>query len=238
MIDIHCHILPGLDDCAADTDEALLMARLAYRSGTTTLLATPHVNASHPIPPSVIHSSTAQLRSRLDAIGLALTLLPGAEVLCTRHLAHLLDDGCFVTLAGSRYLLVEFPFHEEAAYMHDMLRTVTQHGLVPVIAHPERYRAVQHFPQLAAQWFDRGYALQLNAQSLTGEHGREAHRAAMYLVHNGLAHAVAADGHSIEGRLPQLHRAQRVLEERFGPACAQALLCDGPERIVRDAPLF
>lgn len=238
MIDIHCHILPGLDDGAADTDEALLMARLACQGGTTTLLATPHVNASCPIAPSRILDSTARLRRQIDDIGLALTLLPGAEVLCTRHLAHLLDDGCFVTLAGSRYLLVEFPFHEEAAHMHDLLRTVTRHGLVPVIAHPERYRAVQHFPQLTEQWLDRGYALQLNAQSLTGEHGREAYRTAMYLVCNGIAHVVAADGHGIEGRLPQLHRAQRVLEERFGSACAQALLCDGPERIVRDAPLF
>lgn len=198
MIDIHCHILPGLDDGAADTDEALLMARLAYRSGTTTLLATPHVNASHPIPPSVIHSSTAQLRSRLDAIGLALTLLPGAEVLCTRHLAHLLDDGCFVTLAGSRYLLVEFPFHEEAAYMHDMLRTVTQHGLVPVIAHPERYRAVQEDAGLARRLAKMGCKLQASADFIAGGRLGKEKKPAKRLFEENLYSYIASDAHRAE----------------------------------------
>ncbi len=238
MIDIHCHILPGLDDGAAESDEALLMARLAFRSGTDTMIATPHVCAAHPVSAAVIRRETAQLRGKLRDAGLPLTLFSGAEVLCDRHLTQLLDDGCFVTLADSRYLLVEFRFHEDAAAMHDLLRIVTQHALVPVIAHPERYRAVQRCPQLAGYWADRGYVLQLNAQSLTGELGRDARRTADHLLQNGLAHLLASDGHSIEGRLPQLHVARRILEDSFGEACARELLEDGPERIIRDAPPF
>lgn len=237
MIDIHCHILPGLDDGAADLDEALLMARIALAGGTKTMIATPHFGATGDIAsPEAILEAVQRLRAAMAAEGLNLKLLPGMELLCTANLEKQLDRREYLTLAGSRYLLTEFYFDEDADSISRMLRVVSQHGLVPVIAHPERYDAVQQDPSLAEKWMEKGYCIQLNAGSLLGLLGSRAQRTARLLARQGLAHAVASDGHSADVRPPVLLGARDYLEERVCVACAQDLLYDGPGLILADRP--
>lgn len=238
MVDIHCHILPGLDDGATDMDEALLMARMAAQSGTRTIIATPHAgHREAKASPEAIRTAVARLQRNVSAAGFDLEILPGMELLCGSRLEKILDTKAYLTLAGSRYLLVEFYFDEKLPVIRDMLHRIVDHGLTPVIAHPERYDAVQRDPWVAVAWMEQGYGIQINAGSLLGYLGADAKRTGKWLVHNGLAHLAASDGHDLETRPLRLQAVRDYLEDRVSVACAEALLFDNPRRILQDLPL-
>ena len=238
MIDLHCHILPGVDDGAADLHEALLMARMACDSGTRTLVATPHFSfGDGQLSTAAIRESADRLQRFARQEGLAISVLPGMELLCTRQLEQILQNNQYLTLAGSRYLLTEFFFDEDPAAMNRMLATVAEYGLTPIVAHPERYDAVQQDPFMAEYWMEQGYGIQINGGSLLGSLGKGAQIAGKWLVHNGLAHVVASDGHGIEIRTPRLGAVREYLEDHVSLACAQALLFDNPGLVLQDRPL-
>lgn len=238
MTDIHCHILPGLDDGAVDMQQSLLMARVAKDAGTSTIIATPHYgHGCWPEPVPVIRRKTEQLSRQLERARLELRVLPGMELLCNENLPRVLARGDYVTLADSRYLLTEFYFDESFARMCDLLHLLPERGLTPIIAHPERYEAVQRDPVLVERWIARGYALQINAGSVLGYLGRRAQQAGKWLIHNGLAHVVASDGHGLEERQPRLLGIRDYLEERVSIACAETLLYDNPRRIAENRAL-
>lgn len=238
MVDIHCHILPGLDDGAADMDESLVMARVAAQSGSRTIIATPHAgHAEAKASPEAIRAAVKSLQQQVDAAGIDLKILPGMELLCGSRLERILQNGAYLTLAGSRYLLVEFYFDETLPAIRGMLHSIVEHGLTPVIAHPERYEAVQRDPWVAAAWMEQGYGIQINAGSLLGYLGSDAKRTGKWLVRNGLAHLAASDGHNLETRPPRLQAVRDYLEDRVSVACAEALLFDNPQRILQDLPL-
>ena len=170
MVDIHCHILPGVDDGAPSMEDSLEMARMAADSGVTDIIATPHCNLPGNGPKNYRSASLRAAFSRLqqDAEGIPLRIHPGAEVFCTPELPRLLDQRQLQTLGGSRYLLVEFYFDESAEFMEQCFRDIRHRGLVPVAAHPERYNAVQRDPARLEGWFRRGIVIQLNKGSVMG----------------------------------------------------------------------
>lgn len=242
MIDIHCHLLPLVDDGAKDTDTALLMARMAVESGVDTIVATPHCNLPNE---SVKNYRSAELSTRVQDLqeeivkaGLPLTVLPGAEVMCTPDVPELLQCGKLPTLADSNYLLVEFFFDEDLAYMDDMLRAIAAEGVTPVIAHPERYEAVQRMPTVIDRWFHEGIVIQVNKGSILGRLGRHAERTAAWILARGLAHVVASDAHGTWERTPQMNRILEYLEEEYDSDYAKILLEDNPGRICRNLPLL
>lgn len=241
MIDIHCHLLPQVDDGAADLETALMMARMAADSGVDTIIATPHCNL-----PGAEQKNyrTLELAKRIVALQkaiteekLPLTVLPGAEVLCTPEVPELLRQRKLPTLAESRYLLVEFYFDEELGYMDDMLHAITAEGIVPVIAHPERYDAVQQMPRVIDRWFHEGKVIQLNKGSILGRLGRRAEQTAQWILTHGLAHVVASDAHSDQSRTPQMTELRDYLEENCGMAYTGLLLEENPLRICKNLPL-
>ena len=238
MIDIHCHILPGVDDGAENLREALLMARTAHNSGTKTMIATPHFGYGEGRNSAqTIREHVNRLQQEIRKNGMDLTLLPGMELLCTGSLEKHLEQKDYIPLADSHYLLTEFYFDESAHQMDRMISAIAERGLCPVIAHPERYDAVQQDPVLVKTWAKQGYGIQINAGSLLGKLGIGAQRTAQWLVYHGYAHAVASDAHGMEVRTPQLDLAWEYLEDHFGEDCAQALLLDTPRRILADLPL-
>jgi protein-tyrosine phosphatase len=178
MVDIHCHILPGVDDGADSLDSAVEMARMAVESGVDTIIATPHCNLPYDGDKNYISDALRrqflQLRHAIRDAGLPLNIYAGCEVLCTPEVPALISGGKLLTLAGSRYLLLEFFFDEEPDYMDELLDCVARTGLVPVIAHPERYEAIQRAPYLVERWFRAGYVIQLNKGSILGRLGRRA----------------------------------------------------------------
>ena len=241
MIDIHCHILPYVDDGAETMDDALEMARLAASGGVTVMIATPHCN----LPGTEFDNYvSAALRDRFVALGIAihqagipLTILPGAEVFCTPELPILLAQKKFQPLAGSRYLLLEFPFDEAPSRMEAAFSAVSARGFVPVAAHPERYDAIQEDPEIVECWFRSGTVIQLNKGSILGSLGRRAERTSHWLLNCGLAHIVASDGHDPQIRTPHMQQLQHLLVQNYGPEYAGILLQHNPERIVRNLPM-
>ena len=236
MVDIHCHILPFVDDGADSMEQALEMARMAVDSGVDSIIATPHCNIPHAEEHNYKSARLAQrflqLRESVNQAGIPLSIYPGAEVLCTPDVPDLLKQGQLVTLAGTQYLLVEFFFDESLAYMDKMLHAIALQGITPVIAHPERYEAIQRAPYVIERWFAAGYIIQINKGSILGRLGQHAAIAAAWVLEQGLAHVVASDAHSSLMRTPHMTELRDYLEMHYSVDYAQILLEENPRRIL------
>lgn len=242
MVDLHCHILPGVDDGAGSLDDALKMAHLAAVSGVKAIVATPHCNL--PGGEEDNYSSPA-MKKRFEEFdravqetGIPLRILPGAEVFCTPQLPQLLQGKKLQTLAGSKYLLMEFYFDESPEFMEACFADAVRLGYTPVVAHPERYEAVYRAPDLVLRWFRQGYIIQLNKGSILGRLGRHAETASRFLLQQGLAHVVASDAHSPRQRTPYMGEIVRHLEDAYAPAYARILLSRNPERIIQNRDII
>jgi protein-tyrosine phosphatase len=240
MLDLHCHILPGLDDGAPDPEVSLRMAAAAAESGVTHIFATPHCNTHSSLKnyrsPELI-SAYSDLQTALDRAGIPLRILSGSEVLARGRFAEHLAAGRFMTLNGSRYLLVEFYFDEDPGYMEECLEAVEAEGLVPVIAHPERYFCVQRSPERAQIWAQWGRVLQLNKGSLLGELGETCYTTSALLLRRGAVSVIASDAHHYLSRTPRMDMLPEVLARRFPEADPELLLRINPMRIAKDQTL-
>lgn len=235
MIDIHCHILPKLDDGAGNLQESVAMARTALACGTTQIIATPHFPGREETMPMLGH-----LFGRLEALNAALarekipvTVHPGAEILCLPTTPGMAKRKLLPTLGSTDYLLCEFYFNASPLYMEDMLSTLKEQGYRIVVAHPERYEAVGANPALAEKWFRTGYVLQMNKGSLTGAFGSAVQRTAVELLRRGLYHVVATDGHGAHRRTTDMGLARQMLLERCPEEYVHILLEENPGRILR-----
>ncbi len=240
MIDIHCHILPGVDDGSPGLAESLEMARMAADSGVTDIIATPHCNLPGQGPKNYrgpqLEESLRELQEGIRRLGIPLRVHPGAEVFCTPELPELLREQRLLTLNGSRYLLTEFFFDESLVYMDRMLAAIWQQGLTPVLAHPERYDAVQQDPYIIRRWFESGYLIQMNKGSLLGRLGHRAQHCARWLLERGLIHLAASDAHRPDVRTPHMKLLWEQLEEDYSTDCARLLLEENPRRILMNRP--
>ena len=239
MIDIHCHILPRLDDGASSMEEALEMARMAVDSGVTDLAATPHFPGTEEML-AERRRITARWQALSDAIAQAeipLRLHPGAEILCTPETPRLAAKGLLPTLSGTRYLLTEFPFGTSFFHMDEMLRGITDAGLIPVVAHPERYDAIRQEPFRVERWFRRGYVLQMNKGSILGAFGSRVEQTADLLLDAGLVHIIASDAHSARRRTPHMGQMQAWMRHHLHPDYARILLTENPRRLLEDQPM-
>lgn len=239
MVDIHCHIVPEVDDGAWDLEAGLEMARIAVRCGVRRIIATPHFKGtaeSLEKLPGIIGQfrllQEAVRREKLD-----LELIPGVEVLCLPQTLELARRGHLPPLGDSRYVLVEFYFDASAEFMDSALAELRRCGYRPVVAHPERYGAVQRDPSLVHSWFRRGTAIQVNKGSVLGAFGRRAEETAQRLLHRGVVHVIASDAHSPERRTTDLSVVREWALEHLGREYTRILLEDNPGRISRGEPL-
>lgn len=235
MIDIHCHILPDVDDGADSLEEALEMARIAAFSGVTDIVATPHFRGEpgETDMKEEIDHRYRQLRDALERWQIPVRLHKGAEILCTPQTPLLAREGRMPTLGNSRYVLTEFYFNESFGFMDSTLQKITHNGYIPVVAHPERYDAVQWDPERLWTWADRGYVFQLNKGSVLGMLGHRAEQAAHDLLELGLAHLFASDAHNCDRRTPIMDGLYRWTEKFCDPECAHILLSENPSRILK-----
>lgn len=236
MIDIHCHILPAFDDGAADLAESVAMARLAVSSGVTGLVATPHFRGeaqSLELLPKLL-SRYDRLSRVLRQQQIPLQLYPGAEILCLPETVSLARKRQLPTIGDTRYLLTEFYFNESAEYMTDSLTALAACGYRPVVAHPERYEAVQRAPELLEHWFSLGFVLQQNKGSVLGAFGTQVQKTANLMLDSGLAHIIASDAHSIKRRTTDMIPLRQYLQERCPTRYIEVLLEDNPQRLVTD----
>lgn len=234
MIDIHCHILPEVDDGAYCLEESLAMARLAVKSGVTDIITTPHFTGVPEELEAMEHivRQFRALRSALRQEQIPLQIHPGAEVLCLPQTMQLARDNQLPTLGDSNYVLTEFYFDASWEFMDATLEGLRELGYRPVVAHPERYGAVQRDVQLARSWFDRGFVLQVNKGSVLGAFGRRAEDAALRMLHRGIVHVLASDAHTSQVRTTDLEPARRWCLDHVGRSYTKILLEDNPKRIL------
>jgi protein-tyrosine phosphatase len=236
VIDLHTHILPGIDDGAQTLEDALDMARAFVADGVTTIAATPHVRDDYPTSADTMRLAVDALRKALGEEGIPLTLLPGAEIAVDR--IERLDAGELsrLTLAGSgRYVLVETPYYGWPVEVAEQLLRLRMAGFIPVLAHPERNPEVQRTPSLLAPLVQGGTLVQVTAASLDGRLGARSRETAFHLAAIGSAHLVASDAHTPDIRAAGMRSAAEAIADE---ALAKWLTEEVPRALVegRDVP--
>lgn len=216
MIDTHLHILPGVDDGPASIEEALALARALVQEGISYAVATPHFNDEFPVCSAAeIQARVWDLQQILDQQCIPLRLFAGHEALIKPGLVEDIQTGRLATLNGSRYLLLEL---WNSAWLPETERVIFElraFGVIPMLAHPERYRVFQKDPERLAALLHQGVLAQLTAGSLLGMQGNTARRTAETLLKKGLIHCIASDAHGLQRRPPGV---------AGGMQCAQRLL--------------
>ena len=233
MYDLHCHLLPGIDDGPSDLETSLAMARMAVADGIIATACTPHIYAGlYENDASGIRKSIAALRQALAAEGIPLTLHEGADV----HLAPgLVDDiraDRIPTLAGSRYLLLEPPHHVAPPRFEESVFQLMAAGFVPVITHPERLSWVEEHYKVFVRLATRGAWMQITAGALTGRFGRRPHYWAERFLSEGHAMLLATDAHDLRRRPPLLAEGRDAATGLIGKEEAGHLVMTRPAGIV------
>ncbi len=231
MIDIHCHILPGLDDGPRTLDESITMAELALKDGARTVVATPHMlNGMHENGLEKIEKTLSDLKQAISGRGLLLRLLIGGDVHLAPGMASAVRNGLAVTIGDmGKYILVELPFFGIPPAVKEEVFQLKLQGITPIITHPERHALILRDPSLLEDLVDLGCLAQVTAASLTGGFGEAARRGAETLIKRRLIHLIASDAHSPVDRPPGLSRAVRAAASILGSL-------DEAERMVTETP--
>lgn len=241
MIDIHAHIIPGLDDGSQDIGTSMLMAEMAADSGVTKIIATPHCNQSGMYENYVSEKLLRYMdrfREEVEREDIGLKIGLGMEIFCSREVPRLLKEKKLLTLNGSRYVLVEFGFRVDSSRMERMLFPIMDAGFVPIIAHPERYFDLQDKPDIIDDWMHEGMGIQINKGSFFGRFGRDAYSFAHTLLRNGLVTCIASDAHGVESRTTDMTDILEFIATEYSEELADLLLVENPGRIFKDKPLL
>ncbi|MBO4356498.1 MAG: hypothetical protein J5850_06575 [Clostridia bacterium] len=245
IVDIHCHILPGVDDGSSDMLESVSMAKRAESNGLIAIVATPHsygfdTPGFFEDPDGYrerIRSALHELRDSLKEEEITVKIAIGMELLIDRDITPFVKEKKFLTLNKSDYLLVEFEFDEKEQFMTESVDTLVRGGYKPIIAHPERYFCLIDNPDLAKNLLNAGGLFQTNAASFTGEFGEKEGETAWTFLNRGYLTALASDAHSFEFRAPEFRDAKKILEQFYNNDTIGLLLYDNPLAIVRNQPV-
>ena len=240
MIDIHAHILAGVDDGAESLKETLAMAELAEECGVKAIVATPHSNVPWAYSNYYDEDYTRHFkaaREYLKANGCSVELIQGMEIYGTKNAAKKIQKGELIGINHSRYYLVEVPFDADARWAEEIFYSVLDLGKVPVIAHPERYRCVKENPELLYRWMQDGCLSQVNKGSIFGRFGRQEQKTAEILLDHHLVTCFASDAHSPYARTTYLGDIQDFLIDFYGEERMIRLLYENPARMIEDKKL-
>ncbi len=236
MIDLHTHILSGLDDGAETIEESIQMCWISYKDGIRTIGATPHtLNGLYRNDRSTILAKVQELNSELRThhSELSLVVVPGADARLCEKTLPLLDQGEVTTIGdGGKYLFVEFPFQGIPYRTEEVLFQLMKREIIPIITHPERNLEVGRRPQRYYEMIRMGCLGQVTAMSLTGGFGPGIRRVAEKLLTNRLIHFIASDAHSTDGRPPILSRAVREAEKVVGKEEARRMVTEYPQAVL------
>ena len=233
MIDLHCHLLPGIDDGAPDLETALAMARIAVADGITVTACTPHIYPGlYENNAAGIRKAIAALQLLLDRQGIALRLVDGADAHVVPELVEGLRSGRIPTLAGSRYFLFEPPHHVAPPRLEDTAFQAMAAGYVPVVTHPERLTWIESHYDIFRRMAKAGVWMQLTAGAITGRFGRKPQYWAEKMLDEGLVAIIATDAHRADRRPPLLGEARVAAAKRLGEAEAELLVTTRPQGVL------
>jgi protein-tyrosine phosphatase len=237
MIDLHCHLLPGVDDGAGDLEESLAMARLAAADGIRAIVATPHfLNGVYHHSPKALREHFIRFQEFLAGQQVALSLYPGADIHLSPGLIRHLEKQELPAINNRRYLLLELPSFALPSALHDTLFHLRTKGFTPIITHPERNGSVQRNPDQVVEMNHFGALVQVTAMSLTGGFGKKVRACAAALMEKGLVQVMATDAHSSKERPPILSAGLKAAADLIGGEAALRLVTVHPERILAGEP--
>ena len=226
MIDIHSHVLFGLDDGARTLDESVAMVRMAAEHGTTALVATPHANLSYRFEPEQIADRLARVE---EATGGVLRLYTGCDFhLSYENIQDAIEHPRKYTIGQKNYLLAEFSELLIFKNTDEIFARLRDSGMIPIITHPERNGLLRQRREQIDRWVAEGARVQVTAQSLTGTFGRRAQDFSRELLDARLVHVIASDGHDCERRPPVMDEARAWLQNHYGESLAEALCVTNP----------
>ncbi|MCA0987061.1 tyrosine-protein phosphatase [Guptibacillus algicola] len=234
MIDIHSHILPGIDDGAKTIDDSLAMARQAYDQGITKIVASPHHrNGTFVNEKAIILKEVELLNERLQQEGIGIEILPGQENRIYGELVEDIkgDDLLTVNETGN-YILIEFPSSHLPRYANKLLFDLQVNGIIPIIVHPERNREIMENPDKLYKLIQEGALSQLTGSSVTGKMGKKIQKFSMDLIYHNLAHFVASDAHNITNRPFDLGDSFEAVEREFDIS-TRYMLQENAEDMIR-----
>lgn len=238
MVDIHTHILPGVDDGARSWEMAVHMCHMAAQDGITHMVATPHANDEYFYERPRLEDLLQELTGRVGPI---LKFSLGCDFhFSYDNLAQFDAEPRQFMITGTHYMLVELSDFSVPPWVTARLQQLLDSGIQPIITHPERNVLLQGKPEQVLRWAEMGCPVQLTGNSLTGRWGEKALKTAHWLLRKQAVHVIASDCHNVEGRSPVLSPARKVLEQKYGVEVARALFADNPQAIVSglDLPYF
>ncbi len=237
IVDIHTHILPGVDDGAENFDEAIQMLKIAQDNGTTDIVLTPHHLARDmrgmKMGKDDLVSRFQIFKESASAYCPKLNLYLGAETYAASDLYEAIDDGRIITINDTRYVLLEFGFNDHIRRAFNATVSLLERGYIPIIAHPERYDFVKDEPMSIMEFLDIGALLQINSGSLAGEYGGASREIAMMYLDEQIVAAVASDAHSVFQRTPDLSEPYAFVSSVFSGVYADDLFYRNPMSILK-----
>jgi protein-tyrosine phosphatase len=233
MIDLHCHILPGIDDGAPDLSVSIEMARAFVTDGVSVVACTPHIlpGLYHNTGPQ-IRQATAQLQQTLKREGIPLQLVTGADNHIVPDFVAQLRSGHLLSLANTRYVLVEPPHHVAPPRLEDLFFNLLVADYVPILTHPERLTWISSQYEAVQRLIHAGVWMQITAGSLAGAFGRNARYWAERMLDEGCVHILATDAHDVNRRPPNLGQGRELAAKRVGEAEAQHLVVTRPRGVL------
>jgi protein-tyrosine phosphatase len=235
MIDIHCHILPNLDDGAESMEMSIAMAEMAIEDGVTHIACTPHANSRWTYDPETVQTRIDELQSRFEG---KLTFGSGCDFhLSYENLQSIREYPARYTLNHKNYLLVEFADYSIPAALDQSLHEMQLAGITPVVTHPERNPLIRTKPERLFQWLRQGCLAQVTAQSVLGKFGSTAQEAAKRWLAAGVFHFIASDAHNVSSRPLRLKETYDHVAGEFGEEFARSLMVDNPLAAFEGRPL-
>jgi protein-tyrosine phosphatase len=238
MVDIHHHLLHGLDDGATDLETSVAMARIAVEDGITHVVATPHASGSWAFDAAVNAAKLAELREALARESIALTVATG----CDFHLSYdnikdAVANPRKYTVNSTRYLLVELPDVGLSPQLGEIFFELRVAGMVPILTHPERNPTLQRDPKQLEGWLREGLLIQVTAGSVLSQMGKSAELMAHKLLADRWVHFLATDAHNLDRRAPRMAEARDLVAKRYGADYAGFLCTENPLAVFEDRPL-
>lgn len=241
MTDIHTHLMPTADDGSASFQESLLMLITAYKCGVKNVVVTPHCN--HPEHQNNYYNqwyvSTFNILKKEAADVVPINLYAGMEIYLTTEVPKLIEQRKLISINDTNYILVEFPFDELFENMIYLLSPLFEQGLIPIIAHPERYNYINKNSEKALNFLiDMGCVLQVNRGSLLGRFGKIAQKISWNMLNKGLVHVIASDAHSQYQRTTYISDAYNLVCSEYDDQYADLLFKENPYRIINNENLI
>lgn len=234
LYDVHCHIIPNVDDGADNMEESIKMLKLEYAEGVRNIIATPHFRFNmFETPLEEIREQYLRLMAAARRIGDGINLYLGCEFHANMEMADMLQSKKVSTMAGSRYVLTEFSGSAEKKYVRERLYSLISHGYRPIVAHVERCAKVRADLNFIEDLVDMGAYMQVNSESIMGKEGFTIKRFCVKLMRADLLHFVGTDCHGSTYRTPKMREAYEYVAKKMGADYAEWLFIQNPESMIK-----